>query len=149
MEQRDQLPAWATRFGYAGVIPQAVFAAMAVAGGEAKWIAQAGGFAYAALIFSFLGGVWWAQALAAPAPKLRHFGISVAPSLIGLACFMPWVFGLPWPAPYLAVLGVLLALSPLADRQLFGQNRPTPAWLRLRGRLSIMLGALTLVLAFA
>ena len=147
MEHRNPLPAWASRFGYAGIIPQAVFAAMAVAGDEAKWIAQAGGFAYAALIFSFLGGVWWAHALAAPAPRLRHFVIAVAPSLIGLASFMPWVFGLPWPAPYLAVLGVLLALSPLADRLLFNDNRPAPAWLTLRGRLSVALGLLTLILA--
>lgn len=138
---------WTARFGYAGLIPQGLFLVMAMAGEQSRWIAQAGGFAYAALIFSFIGGLWWAQAIASPAPRPWQFGAAVAPCLIGLACFMPWVWGLTWPNPYLAVLGVLLALSPLVDRQFNPAQPLAPAWLDLRLRLSIALGLTTLLIA--
>lgn len=147
MEQTKILSPWAARFGYAGLIPQLVFLLMAVAGGPSKWIAQAGSFAYAALIFSFLGGLWWSQAIASKDAKPWQFGISVAPSLVGLACFMPWVWGWPWPEPYLAGLGLLLALSPLIDGRLSGAEVAPPGWHTLRLRLSIGLGLTTLAIS--
>ena len=139
-------PVWAMRFGYAGVLPQLLFLALAMLGDGAKWIAQAGAFAYAALIFSFLGGIWWAQACAVPAPRLRHFAVAVSPSLIGLACFMPWVLGLTWPGPYLALLGLLLTISPVVDIGLFAAASETSQWTALRVRLSIALGLTTLLI---
>lgn len=147
MEKRSQNSLWATRFGYAGLVPQFAFMVMALAGEQSRWIAKAGSFAYAALIFSFIGGLWWARTMASTAPRPWQFGVAVAPSLIGLACFMPWVWGLAWPGPYLALLGVLLALSPLVDRQ-FNQAEPvTRTWFGLRLRLSIALGLMTLLIA--
>ena len=56
----------ARRLGYAGLLPQIAALALFAGGGEWGWVALAAGFAYAALIFSFLGGVWWGQALAMP-----------------------------------------------------------------------------------
>ncbi len=147
MEQTKRLSPWAARFGYAGLIPQSVFLLMAVAGGPSKWIAQAGSFAYAALIFSFLGGLWWSQALASKDTKPWQFGIAVVPSLLGLVCFMPWVWGWPWPEPYLAILGLLLALSPLIDGWLSGAEVAPPGWHTLRLRLSIGLGLTTLAIS--
>ena len=146
MEKSSPNLALAARFGYAGLAPQGVFLVLAAAGEQSKWIAQAGSFAYAALIFSFIGGLWWAQTIASPAPRPWQFGVAAAPSLIGLACFMPWVWGLAWPNPYLAILGVLLALSPLVDRQFNRANPPPQAWFGLRLRLSAGLGLITLLI---
>ena len=49
--------------GYAGLLPQILCVALAGGGHEYAFTALAGGFAYAAAIFSFLGGVWWGQAI--------------------------------------------------------------------------------------
>ena len=147
MHDGNSAPAWAARFGYAGLLPQAAFLAMVLAGDGLRWVGQAGSFAYAALIFSFVGGLWWGQAMAAPTARASQFGLAVAPSLIGLACFMPWVWGLAWPAPYLAVLGALLALSPLIDRLAFDTVQQAAAWHRLRLRLSLALGLMTVLIA--
>ncbi len=75
--------------GYAGLLPQAIAIGLALHGGEAAYIALAGGFAYAALIFSFLGGVWWGQALASREAGAGTYILAVLPSLIGLALFLP------------------------------------------------------------
>ncbi len=147
MNQRRQLSPWAVRFGYAGLVPQLVFLLMAANGDATKWIAQAGSFAYAALIFSFLGGLWWAETLASPNPKPWQFGIAVAPSLIGLTCFMPWVWGWSWPEPYLALIGLLLALSPLVDQTMSGSYSQTSGWKVLRMRLSVGLGLTTMIIS--
>ncbi len=130
--------------GYAGLLPQFLAVILFVRGDEAGWIALAGGFAYSALIFSFLGGVWWGQALAKPDAPSWSYVAAVLPSLIGVALFIPWTLGWAWPEPSLLWLGIFIALSPLVDRQLdFGDA----AWMRLRWHLSLGLGSLTLVLA--
>ena len=61
------VPPVARWLGYAGLLPQAL-AFVAVAAGEVggRFTALALSYAYAALILSFLGGMWWglaAQAL--------------------------------------------------------------------------------------
>jgi hypothetical protein len=139
---RELSPA-AIRLGYAGLIPQAIFLTMAIGGGEAKWAALAGGYAYAALILSFLGGIWWGQAMIADRPRPTQFVAAVMPSLIGLACFMPWVLGFAWQGPYFVVLGLALVLSPVVDARLFDQDQVPDGWIELRRRLSLALGALT------
>ena len=109
---------------------------------EWRWIAAAAAFAYAALIFSFLGGVWWGEALQAERAPRWAFAIAVLPSLIALALFLPWTIGWDWPGPALLALGLLIAASPLIDRALgFGP----PEWRRLRSNLSWGLGALTFI----
>lgn len=133
--------------GYAGLLPQIICVAMVVGGHEWRYAALAGGFAYAAAIFSFLGGVWWGQAVASarssrPATT-GAYGLAVLPSLLAVALFLPWTFGWDWPGPALLYLGALIALSPLIDRALgFAQ----PDFLRLRWHLSLGLGALTIAL---
>ena len=140
------LPASAKLLGYAGLLPQVLALAMFVLGGELGWIALAGGFAYAALIFSFLGGVWWGQGIAHGNPSPAVLIVSVMPSLLGLALFIPWTLGWAWPEPSLLWLGLFLMLSPLVDRWLALGGAD---WMKLRWRLSIGLGALTLALGIA
>lgn len=138
----------ATRvLGYAGLLPQIISIAMILAGHEWRYAALAGGFAYAAAIFSFLGGVWWGQALASardgkPATTGAYI-LAVMPSLIAVALFLPWSFGGEWPGPALLYLGALILASPLVDRAL---GFAAADFLRLRWHLSIGLGALTIVL---
>lgn len=127
--------------GYAGLIPQAVAFMAVLKGGEAGWSALALSFGYAALIFSFLGGIWWGVGLTAPRPPRWIFLVAVLPSLIALALWFPWMVGWTWPGPEMLALGPLIALSPLVDRAIGGM----PAgWMALRWRLSLGLGGLTL-----
>jgi len=107
--------------------------------------ALAGGFAYAAAIFSFLGGVWWGQAIASGKAGAGAYLVAVMPSLLAVALFLPWSFGWDWPGPALLYLGALIALSPLADRAL---GFAAADFMRLRWQLSVGLGALTIALGF-
>ncbi|UIP05960.1 DUF3429 domain-containing protein [Erythrobacter sp. SDW2] len=142
--ERQSVPAAAQWLGYAGLLPQMIAILLVVQGGSLSWIALASSYAYAALIFSFLGGVWWGQALSHPGAPRWAFAVAVLPSLIGLALFLPWTFGSEWPGPSLLWLGLMLCLSPLVDRQLALGGKE---WMTLRWRLSLGLGGLSVVLA--
>ncbi len=143
------IPRW---LGLAGLLPQfACVAAVASGAGEWRWVALAVGWGYAALILSFLGGMWWGLGAAGLAtgqavPGWLWFA-AVVPSLLALATFLPWVFGHEWPGSALGVLGLALLASPLVDRQLAGLAPPW--WLLLRLVLSTGLGGASLVLSFA
>lgn len=143
------LPDAAKWLGYAGLLPQAIAVAMLLDDSTLKWIAIAGGYGYAAFIFSFLGGVWWGLALNAANPPRWLYPVAVLPSLIALATYLPWIWGLQWPEPSLWVLAFALLLSPLVDRAL-GKHIALPqGWLQLRIHLSAGLGLLTALLALA
>ena len=144
----DNLPHAALRFGFAGLLPQAIALFLVATDAEQRWSALAVGYAYAALIFSFLGGVWWGQALSMKNAPIWIYAAAVAPCLIALATYVPWVVGAAWPGPSLVVLGVCLILSPLVDRAI-GRSVVLPeGWMRLRLMLSVGLGGLTLLLAW-
>jgi hypothetical protein len=145
MEQQTSLTPAARWLGYAGLLPQALCVALAASGHEYSYTALAGGFAYAAAIFSFLGGVWWGQALATGRGGAGAYAIAVLPSLVSVALFLPWSLGWDWPAPALMYLGALIALSPLVDRALGCAARD---FFALRVQLSVGLGVLTIVLGF-
>lgn len=133
--------------GYAGVIPQLICVVLAASEHTYAYTALAGGFAYAAAIFSFLGGVWWGQALTS-GRYAGHAGagtylVAVLPSLVAVALFLPWSFGWDWPGPALLYLGAFILLSPLVDRAL---GFAAGDFLKLRVQLSAMLGSLTITL---
>ncbi|MEM7779957.1 MAG: DUF3429 domain-containing protein [Pseudomonadota bacterium] len=131
--------------GYAGLLPQIICVALAGSGHEYAFTALAGGFAYAAAIFSFLGGVWWGQAIASGKGGTGAYLIAVMPSLLAVALFLPWSLGWDWPGPALMYLGALILASPLVDRTL---GYAAPDFFRLRVHLSVGLGALTIALGF-
>ena len=133
--------------GIAGLAPIALCVAFAWFSEEWRWTALASGFAYASLIFSFLGGLWWglASAPGARAPKWV-FAASVIPSLLALGLYLPWIFGQPWPGPSLFWLGLAILLSPMVDRQLVEAGIAPDWWMALRVPLSIGLGVGTLLL---
>lgn len=135
----------ARALGYAGLLPQLLCVGLLATGHEWRYAALAGGYAYAAAIFSFLGGVWWGQAVASNRATAGAYAFAVMPSLLAVALFLPWSFGWEWPGPALLYLGALILGSPLIDRALgFAQGD----FLRLRWHLSIGLGVLTIVLGF-
>jgi len=127
--------------GYAGLVPQLMCLALVGLGHEWRYAALAGGFAYAAAIFSFLGGLWWGQALANGHTSTGAYVVAVLPSLISVALFLPWTFGWEWPRPALIYLGAMLLGSPVIDRAL---GFAGGAFLRLRWHLSLGLGGLTI-----
>jgi Protein of unknown function (DUF3429) len=139
----------ARAFGLAGLLPQLIAVLFLLDGSGMRWIATAGGFGYAALIFSFLGGMWWAIAMLNRNAPEWIYGAAIAPSLIALGTFLPWTWGWNWPGPSLLILAMCLFSSPLVDRAI-ARTLPLPdGWLALRWQLSLGLGALTAILAIA
>lgn len=143
MDGQTSLSPAARVLGYAGLLPQLLCIAMVAIGHEWRYSALAGGFAYAAAIFSFLGGVWWGQAVASGRATTGAYVVAVLPSLIAVALFLPWTFGWQWPGPALVYLGALILGSPVIDRAL---GFAGPGLLRLRWHLSLGLGGLTIAL---
>lgn len=139
--------------GIAGLLPQFAFLGVLYLGPEEwRYAALSLAFAYAALIFTFLGGMWWGIAAAAPAAERRQslgwlWVAAVCPSFIALAAFVPWTFGWTWPEPSLAMLGGAILLSPAIDGRL-GPLAPR-WWMALRTPLSLGLGIATLAIALA
>ena len=143
MDGQNTLSLPARLLGYAGLLPQILCVALILAGHEWRYSALAGGFAYGAAIFSFLGGVWWGQAVQSGRATTGAYLIAVMPSLLAVALFLPWTLGWEWPGPALLYLGALIALSPLIDRVL---GFAAKDFMRLRWHLSLGLGGLTIVL---
>lgn len=150
MQPVPALPRW---LGVAGLLPQFTCVAVLYAG-PAEWreAALAIAFAYAALILSFLGGMWWGIAAAAPAAQRRRtlgwlWIAAVLPSLVALACFLPWALDWAWPEPSLVMLGGALLVTLGVDAKL-GALAPR-WWMALRVPLSTGLGLATIAAALA
>ncbi|MEC7421846.1 MAG: DUF3429 domain-containing protein [Pseudomonadota bacterium] len=150
MQSVPALPRW---LGVAGLLPQFTCVAVLYAG-PAEWreAALAIAFAYAALILSFLGGMWWGIAAAAPAAQRRKalgwlWIAAVLPSLVALACFLPWALDWAWPEPSLVMLGGALLVTLGVDAKL-GALAPR-WWMALRVPLSTGLGLATIAAALA
>jgi hypothetical protein len=138
-------PRW---LGLAGLLPQ--LAAVAVVfGGDTSlhFSAIALGYAYAALILSFLGGLWWGIGATADRPPEWLWIAAVVPSLVALASALPWAVGAPWPGPSLVVLGLALIGALGVDVLLARLGLVPRWWMSLRLPLSLGLGGLTLLLA--
>jgi hypothetical protein len=139
----------ANMLGLSGLLPQLALFLVALSGGEWADASRAMAGAYAALIFSFLGGVWWGLALLASAPPRWAYIAAVMPSLIALASALPVALGVTGLGPSMALLGLSIAASPLVDRALLRHIEAPKGWLRLRWILSLGLGALTILTALA
>ena len=148
-----RVPTAAAVLGAAGLLPLILALFVRLAGGvypDTPIPIVIGGLAlsYAALILSFLGGIWWgvASARATPDQLARLMSIAVVPPLIALV-----VVGLAWnfPASASTLLAAAIALSPLVDRYLAQRGLVPAWWMKLRLPLSLALGALTLGLGFS
>jgi hypothetical protein len=140
-----RLPKSAVWLGVAGLFPQLV-ALWLTLRPEDRFIGLAAGYFYAALIFSFLGGIWWGIGVTRHDAPKWIFAVAVVPSLIAFFSGVPWMTGAPWPAPSLIVLGLCLFASPLVDWRLFNLGLIGRNVLKLRMILSGALGVLTVLL---
>ena len=141
-------PSDAQTLGFAGLLPQLAFLLTATfAGPQYHFAALALGYAYAALVFSFIGGMWWGVAAATPTAPRWLWLAAIAPSLIALISFVPWTIGEKWPGPSLILLTMGIAGSLLVDRRAMQAELAPPWWMTLRWPLSGGLGLLTLALA--
>ncbi|WP_454884024.1 DUF3429 domain-containing protein [Sphingomonas oryzagri] len=103
---------------------------------------------YAAMILSFLGGIWWgvASARASENERPRLMVIAVVPAILATVLYG---FSADMPVVCSTLLGLVIAATPLVDRMLM-KKRLVPAWwMNLRLPLSLALGALTIGLGFA
>jgi Protein of unknown function (DUF3429) len=135
--------------GLLGLLPQAAALALILLDDPAtRFTALSFAFAYAALILSFLGGLWWGLAAAAPLPPRWIWFAAVTPSLFALASCIPWAIGGAWPGPSLVLLGLALIGSLTVDRRLVALAVAPAWWMKLRWPLSVGLGALSVLLGF-
>lgn len=140
-----RLPRW---LGLAGLLPQLAALAVLLSGDAAHHFqALTLGYAYAALILSFLGGLWWGLAARAEAPPAWLWVAAVVPSLVALASAIPWSEGKAWPGPSLVVLGIALIAALAVDWRLARGGLAPAWWLSLRVPLSLGLGLSTLAIA--
>ncbi len=142
------IPPIARLLGLSGLLPQLGAVALLLSGDpQSRYSALAIAYAYAALILSFLGGLWWGLAARTDSPPRWLWFASVAPSLIALVTAWPWMVGLRWPGPSLVVLGISLIAALLIDRALVRDGIAPPGWMALRAPLSLGLGVLTMLAA--
>ena len=128
------------------ILPQLIFLCAALTDDQALWAAPAMAFAYAASIYSFLGGYWWGVALATRPSEQAAFVIAVVPALLSFALFLPWLWGWSWPGSQLIVLGIAIMASILVDRRIIGTSIGSPTWLRVRIIASLGLGMSTMLI---
>lgn len=144
MDPYSSLTPTARALGYAGLLPQILCIVLVTLETRYQYSALFMGFVYPAMIFSFLGGVWWGQAIGRlGAAGAGAYAVAVMPSLIAAALFVPYLEGWEWPGPAMLYLGAFLALSPMVDRSL---GFAAPDFMRLRWHLSLGLGVLTIAL---
>lgn len=142
-------PRIALLLGYAGLSPQLIaLGAVALGGPDIRFTALAMAYAYAALILSFLGGLWWGNAATVGQPVPSWIWVAaVTPSLIALASAIPWAIGAEWPGPSMILLAIGLIGSLGIDVALARMCLCPIWWLSLRIPLSIGLGLSTLAIA--
>lgn len=132
-------PANVLLLGYAGLLPPfaLILADWLMPQSPIAWGAIVG--PYAAVIYSFLGGSWWAFALKEDPPSTSLLVLAVSPPLLALLTFFAG------PQLQNILLATLIAISPAAD-YLFKIKGLVPHWwMRLRFRLSMGLSALTVL----
>ncbi|MEM1196244.1 MAG: DUF3429 domain-containing protein [Pseudomonadota bacterium] len=146
MDPQSSLTPAARALGYAGLLPQIACIAFVAIDNPYRFNAVYMGFIYPAMIFSFLGGVWWGQAIAKQGrASAASYAIAVLPSLAAAALFYPMLIGWEWPGPAMLYLGAFIGLSPMVDRAL---GFAEPDFLKLRWHLSLGLGFLTVIMGF-
>lgn len=146
---RTAVPLTPQRLGYAGLLPQlAAVLVLLTHQPDLYFLAQAASFAYAALILSFLGGMWWGLAARQGTPRSWIWVAAVLPSLAAFASAAPWALGWAWPRPSLAMLGLMLIGSLSVDRRLSNAGLTPGWWMSLRVPLSMGLGFLTIMAAW-
>lgn len=145
MENSASIAPAARLLGYAGLLPLVGCVAGLVLLPAHHALLLDAGFGYAALIYSFLGGLWWGQGVARGRTSAWLFGVAVGPSLLAWGLILLQHGG--WSVERtLVVLGGAILVSPLVDRALSRGAQAVRGWMTLRIQLSLCLGLLTILL---
>ncbi len=131
------------------ILPQLLLLYLMLTDVGASWTAPVAAFAYAAFIFSFLGGYWWGVALAMRPDEPIFVIVAVTPMLLSFALFMPWVWGWSWPGQQLIMLGICIIVGLLVDWRMLRDFRPAPHWFLTRVIASLGLGIATIAIGIA
>ncbi len=152
VEPSAKPPASALLLGYAGLLPPiiAIIIAIGMRLADPPLGPPLGQFLliltviYAALILSFLGGIWWGVAAArvTGAGLGLWLGFAVLPSLVALIAAATFLLSATAGAAFLAA-GLLSSL--LVDMALVRAGHVPPWWMKLRVPLSVGLAILMLV----
>lgn len=137
-------PVW---LGAAGLLPQLACVTVALVAVDLRNVASLSGGLYAGAILSFLGGMWWMQALCRGDPRWWPYVVAVVPSLLAWAVLALWLLNVIAPHVALIVIGAALLASPAGDHLVGSFAADVPAWRRLRQLLSAGLGSLTVMLS--
>ncbi|WP_455155998.1 DUF3429 domain-containing protein [Sphingomonas zeae] len=132
--------------GAAGVLPPLLCVALALVDPTLILPATIGGGLYAALILSFLGGMWWMEALLRRDDRGWPYLVAVLPSLIGWALLLPPLLAGGSIRLALILLGLVIMVTPLVDLRVGTAMRTNTRWARQRWAMSLGLGGLTLIL---
>jgi len=146
----QRLSPFAYLLGWAGLLPQIILLIFLVGRDpDLHEFARTLALSYAALILSFLGGIWWGMAsrVTGEPPRWLWFA-AVLPALIAFASFLPMAMGARDAALPPLVLGSALIISLWVDWRLCAYEIAPPGWMLLRLPLSLGLGGLTLAAAF-
>jgi hypothetical protein len=130
------------------IVPQLLFLFATLTDGALSWTAPAAAFAYAAFIFSFVGGYWWGVAFDREPQRPIILFIAVLPMLLCFALFLPWVLGWSWPGPQLVGLGIAIMAGFLVDWLILRSAVAVPGWLHIRLIASLGLGLSTMLIGF-
>lgn len=125
--------------GFAGLLPQVAAALLA---GLGYFSGGAIAVGYAALILSFLGGMWWGLAMFLRLGQGVLVALAVVPSLVAGALAAFAFVHLP---SALVALGSAILLTLPVDRWLTTRGLAPSNWMALRIPLSVGLGTLTII----
>ncbi len=137
-------PIAAMLLGYAGLLPPIIAVAVRLIDPAKGGMMLALALFYAALILSFLGGMWWGavSARVSGAALSLWLAIAVVPSLVALAAGAV-LFASVLSAAAIVAAGLLGSL--LVDMALIRAGHVPAWWMKLRVPLSVGLAALTLL----
>lgn len=145
--EEHRLSPFAYLLGWAGLLPQ--IAAFMLLVGQEPDLQEFGHIlaqAYAALILSFLGGIWWGMGVrvAGEPPRWLWFA-AVLPALLAYATFLPLAMGARDTALPCVILATGLIVSLWVDWRLCALEIAPRGWMFLRLPLSVGLALLTLL----
>ncbi|WP_174278551.1 DUF3429 domain-containing protein [Sphingomonas bacterium] len=144
-ESPGRVGAVARGLGFAGLLPPLALVALIAwtrASPDRSSLLATALDLYAAIILSFLGGMWWSFAMRRRRGQGGLAALAVAPSLVTAALLL-WsaVSGPNWPG---VALGSAVLLTLLVDRHLVATGEAPAGWMGLRMPLSLGLGLLTI-----
>lgn len=132
----------ARMLGFAGLLPQ-LLALLLTATRIDPAMGSMMALAYAVLIVSFLGGIWWGFAMRTDARQPQLAFLAVAPTIVAFSLVVARLVGLraDWS---LVAIAVVLMLTLVVDRLFVEDGVAPPGWMGLRVPLTVGLAVLTL-----